>query len=143
MEFRRYFVSHFFDWLSYTPAPLMDRVVTSCQSSPEQWTNVTNTFWCFNPLGVLQLCCSPQTLVIHSNSPSASNAAGLDAARTLHPRACATFTASRVQYCDLYEENKAAVCLWRQSDVMDTIRRRDVGVGEKIKEEEGWGGGCE
>lgn len=70
----------------------------------------------------------------NSNSPSASNVAD-DAARIVYTHGCATFTARCAQYCVLYEENK--MCSKRQSNVMDTIRRRDVGVGEKIKQEKG------
>lgn len=44
VELKGHFLAYSFDWLSYTPVLLMERVVTRCQGSPEQWTNVTNTF---------------------------------------------------------------------------------------------------
>lgn len=67
--------------------------------------------------------------------------ADFDAARIMYT--CVTFTASCALYCVLYEESKAGMCSRRQSNVMDTIRRRDVGLGEKIKHEKGGGGGVE
>lgn len=65
---------------------------------------MTNTF------GVLiffELHDSAAYFTSNSNSYSASNVAGFDAARILSTDACATFTVSYVQYSVSYEENKA------------------------------------
>ena len=76
VELKRHFLSYFFDWLSYTPVPLMERVVTRCQRSPAQWTYVTNTFGALI-LFELHITHIPS----NSNSYSASKVlAGIDAA---------------------------------------------------------------
>lgn len=116
----------------------MERVVTRWQSTAAKWTNVTNTFWsCWN--------CT----FLHSSANSNSCApsvvlAGIDAARMQYNDACATFTVSYLKYRFLsffffffLRKTKLWEWPWRQSKVMDTIRQRDVGVGEKISKCEG------
>lgn len=104
VELKRCFNSSFFDWLSYSPVPLMERVVIFSQSHPAQWTNVTNTF---GALIVFELHNSVAHFTSNINSYSTSSVAGFDAARISLADACAMIPGSYVQYFALYEEYKA------------------------------------